>query len=181
VSFWPRALARVIDFVVHYLVGFIAAWLFIFLLAVAAGGRPPIWILRRLSQMHFSVFLAGLLGSMAYQVACASIHGSSLGKMILSLRVVQDDGSACRLKSAIIRELGYFVDALFFGIIGYAAMKGDPRQQRHGDRWAQTLVCKRARVLQSGQGAMRFVLGLLAGICADVAFLMVGMLIQINS
>ena len=181
VSFWPRAFARVIDFAVHYLVAFIAGTLFGFLLTIAAGGQPPIWILRRMLHIRFPVFVAGLLGSTAYQVGCTSVHGSTLGKLVLSLRVVQDDGTRCRLKSAIIRELGYFVDALFFGIIGYAAMKGDPRQQRHGDRWAQTLVCKRARVLQSDQGVMRFVLGLLTGICADIAFLMVGLLVQINS
>jgi len=180
VSFWPRALARVIDYVVHYLVGFIAGSLFGFLLAIAAGGRPPLWVLLRLSQIHFPVFVAWLLGSMAYQVMCTSIYGSTLGKVLLSMRVVQDDGSPCRWKSAILRELGYFFDALFFGIIGYAAMKGDPGQQRHGDRWAQTLVCKRTQVLQSGPGPMRFVLALMAGVCADIALMMVGLLVQIN-
>lgn len=180
-TFWPRAFARVIDFVFHYLVGLIAGFLFIFLLAMAAGGRPPVWILRRLSQMSFPLLAAGLLGFMAYQVICTRVYGSTLGKLLLSLQVVQDDGSPCRLKSAIIRELGFLVDAMFFGIIGYAAMKADPRQQRHGDEWAQTIVRKRARVLQSGQGAMRFVLALLAGVCADIGLLMVGMMIQINS
>lgn len=181
VSFWPRAFARIIDFVLHYLVGFIAGLLFVFLLAIAAGGRPPVWILRRLSQTRFPVFVAGLFGSMAYQVICTSVYGSTLGKLLLSLQVVQDDGSPCRLKSAVIRELGYFVDAMFFGIIGYAAMKGDPRQQRHGDEWAQTIVCKRGKLLQNGQGAMRFVLALMAGVCTDIALLMVGLLVQINS
>lgn len=180
VSFWPRASARIIDFLLHYLVGVIAGTLFGLLLAVGAGGRPPVWILRRLSQAHFPVFAAGLFGSMAYQVICTSVYGSSLGKLLLSLRVVQDDGSPCRLKSAVIRELGYFVDALFFGLIGYAAMRGDSRQQRHGDEWAQTIVCKRAKVSQNGEGALRFVLALMAGVCTDIALFMVGLLIQIN-
>lgn len=179
VSFWPRAFARIIDFVLHYLVGFIAGLSFVFLLAVAAGGRPPSWALQRISQMHLPMFVAGLLGSMAYQVICTSVCGSSLGKRLLSLRVVQDDGSPCRLKSAIIRELGYFVDALFFGILGYAAMRGSSRQQRHGDEWAQTIVCKRVKMPQSGN-AMRFALALVTGLCADTAVLMIGMLVQIN-
>lgn len=180
VSFWPRAFARIIDFVLHYLVGFIAGLLFIFLLAIAAGGRPPVWILRRLSQTHLPLFVAGLLGSMAYQVICTSVYGSTLGKRLLSLQVVQDDGSPCRLKSAIIRELGYFVDVMFFGMIGFAAMKGDPRRRRHGDEWAQTIVCKRSKALQNQQGAMRFVLALMVGVCTDIALLMVGLLVQIN-
>jgi uncharacterized RDD family membrane protein YckC len=180
VSFWPRAGARVIDFVVHYLIGFAAGLLFVFLLAIASGGHPPALILRRLSHMQVPLFVSSLLGAMAYQVICTSVCGSSFGKRILSLQVVQDDGSPCRLKSAIIRELGYFVDALFFGVIGYAAMRGDSRQQRHGDEWAQTMVCKRDDVPQSAQGGMRFVLALAVGIWADIALLMVGMLIQMN-
>jgi uncharacterized RDD family membrane protein YckC len=181
-TFWPRTFARLIDFVVHYLAGFIAGLLFVFLLAIAAGGRPPLWVMRRISGVHFPLFVAGLLGLMAYQVICASIHGSTLGKLLLSLQVVQDDGARCHPKSAIIRELGYFVDAMFFGIIGYMSMRGDPQQKRHGDEWAHTLVCRRSGVpTESRQGTMRFILGLMLGICADVAFLMVGLLVQMNS
>jgi uncharacterized RDD family membrane protein YckC len=182
VSFWPRALARVIDFILHYLLGFIAGLLFMFVLVIASGGRPPIWVLRRISQVHAPLFFAGLFGAMAYQVICASISGSTLGKLLLSIQVVQDDGSSCRLKSAVIREFGYFVDALFFGLVGYAAMKDDPKQKRHGDDWADTIVCKRADVLpQFKQGAMRFSLGLMLGAFADIAVLMLGLLVQMNS
>ena len=181
VSFWPRVLARVIDFVIHYLSGFIAGLLLVLLLAIAAGGRPPIWALRRISQMHLPQFLAGLFGWTAYQVICTSISGRTLGKLILSMQVVQDDGSPCRLKSAIIRELGYYVDALFFGAIGYVSMKDDPRQRRYGDDWADTVVCKRADVPpQSRQDGARFLLGLMLGVFTDIAFLMLGSLIQMN-
>ena len=65
------------------------------------------------------------------------------------MQVIQDDGSPCRPKSAIIRELGYFVDAMFFGVIGYFAMRDDPEQKRHGDTWADTIVCKRANLAKA--------------------------------
>jgi uncharacterized RDD family membrane protein YckC len=182
VPFWPRVLARVIDFLVHYLVSFVAGFLFILLLTAAAGGRPPAWVLHRLSQTGLAGFLAGILGLFAYNVICTSVHGSTLGKLLLSMQVIQDDGSPCRPKSAIIRELGYFVDAMFFGVIGYFAMREDPEQKRHGDEWADTIVCKRAHVPStSQQPGMRFVLGLLLGIIADIALLMTGWLIQMNS
>jgi uncharacterized RDD family membrane protein YckC len=181
VSFWPRVLARVIDFLVHYVAGFLAAILFALLLAIAAGGRPPVWVLQRLYQTSFAGFITGILGLFAYNVICSSIHGSTLGKLLLSMQVMQDDGSPCRLKSATIRELGFFVDAMFFGVIGYFAMRNDPEHKRHGDDWADTIVCKRAHVpLASQQGAMRFVLGLGLGIAADMALLMTGLLIQIS-
>jgi uncharacterized RDD family membrane protein YckC len=182
VTFWPRVLARVIDFLLHYLVALLAGLLFVLILAVAAGGRPPAWALHRVFQRHVSGFVAGILGMFAYQVICTSIHGSTLGKLLLRMQVIQDDGSPCRPKSAILREVGYFVDALFFGVVGYFAMHEDPEQKRVGDGWADTIVCKRAQVPSTvKQTGMRFVLGLLLGIAADMALLMTGWLIQMNS
>jgi uncharacterized RDD family membrane protein YckC len=182
VPFWPRVLARVIDFLVHYLSTFAAGFLFVLLLAAATGGRPPAWVLHRLSQTRLAGFVAAILGLFAYHVICTSVHGSTLGKMLLSMQVIEDDGSPCRPKSAIFRELAYFVDAMFFGVIGYFAMREDPEQKRLGDGWADTIVCKRARVPSTGQQpGMRFVLGLLLGIIADIALVMTGWLIQMNS
>jgi uncharacterized RDD family membrane protein YckC len=182
VTFWPRLLARVIDFVVHRLAALLAGSLFILMLKMAAGGRPPAWVIHRLTEIHFSGLVAGVLGLFAYNVICTSVHGSTLGKLVLGMQVIQDDGSPCRPKSAIVRELGYFVDAMFFGVIGYFAMHEDPEQKRHGDEWADTIVCKRAQVPSaSRRSGMQFGLGLLLGIAADMAALMTGWLIQMNT
>jgi len=182
VTFWPRLLARVIDFVVHYVAAILAGFLFALILAIAAGGRPPDWILQRVFQTHFAGFAAGILGLFAYNVICTSISGITLGKLLLRMQVIQDDGSPCRPKSAIIRELGYFVDALFFGLVAYFAMREDPEQQRLGDEWGDTIVCRRAQVPSASQRSGRqFVMGLLFGIAADIALLMIGLLIQMSS
>jgi uncharacterized RDD family membrane protein YckC len=182
VTFWPRVLARVIDFVVHYIASFLAGFLFALILTLAAGGHPPTQVLQKLFQTHYAGFIAGILGLVAYNVICTSVCGITLGKLLLRMQVIQDDGSPCRPKSAIIRELGYFIDALFFGLVGYFAMREDPEQQRLGDEWADTIVCKRTQVPSSSQRTgMQFVLGLLFGIAADMALLMIGWLIQMNS
>lgn len=182
VSFWPRVLARIIDFVVHYLTGFVAGLMFIFMLAFASAGHPPLWAIRRISQTHLPVLFAGILGSICYHVICVRIHGATLGKLLLSLRVVQDDASPCGSKSAVIRELAYFVDALFFGIVGYMAMRDDPEQKRNGDKWANTIVCRASSLSSaSRQGGLRFVLGFMLGVSANIALLMLGLLIQMNS
>ena len=182
VTFWPRLLARLIDFAIHFLASLLAAFLFVLILVVSAGGRPPAWVLQRLSATHFVRLVAGILGMFAYHVACSSIHGSTVGKLLLSMQVIQDDGSPCRPKSAIIRELGYFVDAMFFGVVAYFAMREDPEQKRLGDGWADTIVCKRALLPSaSKRGGMQFALGLLIGITADIALMMTGLLIQMNS
>ena len=58
----------------------------------------------------------------------------------------------------------------------------DPEQKRVGDGWADTIVCQRAQVPStSKQTGMRFALGLLLGITTDMALLMTGWLIQMNS
>jgi uncharacterized RDD family membrane protein YckC len=182
VTFWPRLLARVVDFVVHYVASLLAGFLFGLILITAAGGHPPAQVLQRLFQNHYAGFIAGILGLFAYNVICTSVSGITLGKFLLRMQVIQDDGSPCRPKSAIIRELGYFVDILFFGLVGYFAMREDPEQQRLGDEWADTIVSKRTQVPSASQrSGTQFVVGLLFGIAADMALLMTGWLIQMNS
>ena len=182
VAFWPRFAARLIDFVVHYGAVYLAEMLFVFLLIAAAGGRPPAWVIRRVAGVGFPRFLAGILGLSSYQVICTSVYGSTVGKFLLRMQVIGDDGSPCSLKSAFVREAGYFVDTLFFGLIAYYAMKEDPERKRHGDDWAGTLVCKRSHVpVASRQGGMRFVLGLTLGVIADIAIVVTGLLVQMNT
>src|SRR5271156_6322567 len=79
VTFWPRVLARIIDFLVHYIAAILAGFLFAFLLAIAAGGQPPAWVLQRVFQRHAADLVAGVLGMFTYHVICTSIHGSTLG------------------------------------------------------------------------------------------------------
>lgn len=182
VTFWPRLLARVIDFVLHFVSASLAGILFALILTLAASGHPPPPVLERLFQPHYARIIAGVLGLVAYNVICTSISGITLGKLLLRVQVIQDDGSPCRPKSAIIRELGYFVDGMFFGLVGYFAMREDPEQQRLGDEWADTIVCKRTQVPSTSQRTgTQFVLGLLLGIAVDMALMMTGWLIQMNS
>jgi uncharacterized RDD family membrane protein YckC len=182
VSFWPRAGARIIDTIVHYMVGYFSGTLFRMMLRIAADGHVPYRILLKISHASVPVFIAALLGATAYHVICVTVHGSSLGKLIVSIGVVQEDGSPCQLGAAIIRELGYFIDSLVFGIIGYMAMQRTRQQQRYGDQWAGTVVCARSDVAQENlRGAGRFVLAFMLALMADSALLMVGLLVQMNS
>ena len=101
---------------------------------------------------------------------------------MLSMVVVNEDGSPCGMRGGIIREIGYFSDSIFFGIIAYAAMQKSRQHQRYGDQWADTVVRKRSDVQpQNLRGPGRFVLGLMIAVMADAAFMMIGLLVQINS
>jgi uncharacterized RDD family membrane protein YckC len=181
VSFWPRAFARLIDTVIHYCVGFVVGILFVIMLTIASGGHVPPLILRKISHTGLPLFVAGLAGMVAYHVIFTVVHGSSVGKQMLSIVVVREDGTPCGIKAAIVRELGFFVDSLFFGLIGYLAMQKNAREQRYGDEWAETVACKRSAVQPEAlRGAGRFVLALMFALMADAAILMIGLLVQLN-
>ena len=150
------------------------------MMVVASGGHLPRSILFKLRHPGIAGFAFGILGYLAYHVIFSTVHGSSLGKRMLGMVVLQEDGSPCRFKGALIRELGYYVDGLFFGIIGYTAMQGSTQQQRHGDAWAHTIVCKRSEVApQKLQGWGRFVVALMFAFMADAAFGMIHLLVVI--
>jgi uncharacterized RDD family membrane protein YckC len=180
VTFWPRVGARVIDLLVHYLVSFVSGIVFVIMLVIASGGHASPVAMARLQHTGIAGFFFGILGSFAYHVVFTSVHGSTLGKIALSMVVLQEDGSPCTFKSALIRELGYFVDAMFFGLIGYSAMKDDIKQQRHGDDWAHTIVCKRSLVPRDKlRGGDRFAIALVFALIADAASAMLGLLFAV--
>jgi uncharacterized RDD family membrane protein YckC len=182
VSFWPRAAARVIDFIVHYLLSMVSGFFFVILLVIAAAGHPNPLLLARMRHTGLAVFVLSLLGSIAYEIICEGLHGSTLGKLALGMTVVQEDGTPCQIKSASIRAVAYLVDALFFGLIGWMAMKGSPQMQRHGDEWAHTVVCKRSAIptdnLRSG---MQFIMAFFFALMLDSALIIFGLLLNMTS
>jgi uncharacterized RDD family membrane protein YckC len=180
-TFGPRAAARLIDLILQYALGYAAGRLFLFMIFFSSGGHPPPWVLLRLSRGRAFIYLGSFLGLFFYQVISTTICGSSLGKRLCSLQVLQDDGSRCRLRSAVIRELGYYVDALFFGLIGYSAMRGTEEQQRYGDEWAGTIVCRMSDVpAPSRQTGIQFALGQTIGVAACLACMLLGLLLQMR-
>jgi uncharacterized RDD family membrane protein YckC len=183
VGFWQRVGARIIDLLVHYFVSLCAGFLFGILLAIAAamtGQSLPLLLAKQRQHSGIALFVLALLGSVVYHTICEGVHGSTLGKLIFSMTVMQEDGSPCRLKAALIRDLGYFVDSLFFGLIGFLSMQGSPQQQRHGDKWAHTIVCKRALVPPGNlRSNGRFVLGLFLGAMVDAALILLGLLLKL--
>jgi len=182
VAFWPRAFARIIDLAFHYSVTAATGFFFGIMLVVAAGGRVAPQVLVRLRKASVGGFLLVLLGSVAYEVICEAMHGSTFGKLLLGMVVVQEDGAPCTPKAAIIRSFAYFVDGLFFGLIAYSAMSQSPQEQRLGDEWAGTVVCKKEDVPhESLRGLGRFALGLFFAILIDSGFAMLALLLKLNA
>jgi uncharacterized RDD family membrane protein YckC len=180
VGFWPRVAARLIDAVVHNVVAFVGFLSGIVLAIVASStGVSFPFLLAKLSRSTVLAFFLSLLGYFSYHIICESVHGSTVGKLALSMVVVQEDGSPCRLGSAIIRSFAYLVDGLFFSFIGYVAMQETPQMQRNGDKWAHTIVCKRFRVqLQHSRSTGRFVLGLFLAVLADATLISISVALK---
>ena len=147
-----RAAARVVDVVVHMLAGAIAGFLagVVTALLERAGVVQPGWLqrIRGLSALGLGL---GLLASVLFHTICEGMAGATPGKYVCGLRVVLDNGRRCNIKAALIRSLGYFIDALFCGLIAYSAMKSSPLRQRHGDRWADTVVVSKRQLPEGSQ------------------------------
>jgi uncharacterized RDD family membrane protein YckC len=141
-GFGIRFGARLLDLVIIYVLGLITGFgsglLFAFLHArglVASG-----WV-ERLQQPGLSIYAFALLGAYLYHSLSEGLGGTTLGKLVCDLRVVQkDDGRPCTMAAAFKRDLAYYWDALFFGLVAYSSMSDSPLYQRYGDKWAGTVV-----------------------------------------
>jgi len=88
----------------------------------------------------FWTLLALALG---YYVVCEAATGATLGKRMVGIHVVGEDGQHLTFGAAVVRNLLRLVDCLFFYLVGAIFALMSPRGQRLGDRAAHTLVVRR--------------------------------------
>ena len=67
----------------------------------------------------------------------------TLGKRMVGIRVVADDGEHVGLNAAVIRNLLRLVDGFFFYLVGALFALNSSRGRRLGDHVAGTLVVRR--------------------------------------
>ncbi len=182
VGFWPRAGARIIDTILHTLVGIVAGLAFGIMLGIATAltGSDPAPLIQKAGTSPILAFLAGITGHVAYHTICEGLHGSTLGKMLLGQVVLTDDLQPCGPRSALIRSLAYYVDTLFFGAVGYLVMNKTRQMKRHGDNWADTFVTRRAEVSPDQlRSTGRFVAVLVLAMAMDAAIAMTALVAMI--
>jgi uncharacterized RDD family membrane protein YckC len=78
-----------------------------------------------------------------YYIVCEAATGATLGKRMVGIRVVGEDGEHVTFGAAVVRNLLRAIDALFFYLIGFLFAVTSTRGQRLGDRAAHTLVVRR--------------------------------------
>jgi uncharacterized RDD family membrane protein YckC len=169
-GFWIRAGAQLLDTV--------AAWIFAFVAATAASAVLAVlqaaeviddrWA-HRIGQAGAGAFVMSALAALAYQSFSEWIGGATLGKLALGLRVRSVDLTPCTLGGAVLRNLAFYIDALFFGMVAYGSMSRSPRKQRLGDKMGRTVVVKVASLGELRPSAKKLTLGIVGGAVLAVA------------
>jgi len=137
-TFGPRAGAYVIDMIAFYAVSYIVAFgvgFGIALVFMLTGRELPTF---DQSQKILSQ-IASLILFVVYFTVFEWLYGATLGKLILGMRVVKENGDPCNLGAALVRALLRFIDGFFFAIPAAITMKA-PLYQRFGDKSAGTIV-----------------------------------------
>ena len=80
---------------------------------------------------------------LGYFVLAEGLTGATVGKRIVGIRVMGEDGEHVGFAPAVVRNVLRFVDGLFFYLVGAIFAFTSPRAQRLGDRAAHTVVVRR--------------------------------------
>jgi uncharacterized RDD family membrane protein YckC len=94
----------------------------------------------KVSESASMLLLALVLG---YYVLCEAATGATLGKRMVGIRVVSEDGKGLTFGAAVVRNVLRLVDGFFFYLVGAIFALTSPRGQRLGDRAAHTVVVRR--------------------------------------
>jgi uncharacterized RDD family membrane protein YckC len=126
---------RIVAFIIDGIVGTLASAILLipFVMGVAAAG---------LGEEFAS--MAGVVTApviFLYFIVLEGMYGQTLGKKVMNLVVVKEDGSECGWDGSLIRNILRVVDALpTLYIVGLLAILLTDNSQRVGDLAASTLV-----------------------------------------
>lgn len=95
--------------------------------------------LYNLSAVYLLFFVPIFIYHLFFEVA---MNGQSIGKKIMNLKVIGDNGGRPALHQYLIRWLLRPVDFLFFGLVGLLTVVNTKKNQRLGDLAAGTLIIK---------------------------------------
>ncbi|WP_434776925.1 RDD family protein [Neisseria sp. Ec49-e6-T10] len=122
----PRCVAFIIDFVIRIVWFLISTYFFVFL------GRFGIGLI--ILNLFFCLWLYFVVFELRFQ-------GRTPGKMLMGLRVVNDDGTPVQFSASLLRNLLRVADSLpVFYTFGIIASTVHPHSKRLGDLVAGTIV-----------------------------------------
>ena len=140
-GFWIRFVARVIDFVILFVVGLIIRLPLLVVFGLGAGGlragNPA--MLPAMMTMLGVMSLINLAIAIGYEVYFVSTKGGTIGKLILGLKIIRADGGPVSAGLAAGRYLAQMISG-FILFIGYIMAGLDVEKRSLHDRICNTRV-----------------------------------------
>ena len=141
-----RIAAGLIDYIILGIIGVILS--FAFAPFIWMGTMPNDWsggwMMPGFRWGLFSgMFVIQFLLWIVYFTYFEGTSGQTIGKKIVKIKVVNEDGSKCEFGAALIRTILRIVDHFpFLYILGIILIAATDKKQRLGDMLAKTLVVK---------------------------------------
>lgn len=80
--------------------------------------------------------------ALGYYIVMEAMAGRTLGKQVMGLKVVKQNGEALDWQGSIIRNVLRIIDGLFFYLVGAIVVWVSKGKQRLGDMAAHTMVVR---------------------------------------
>ena len=144
-GFGIRAAGRLIDYAPMFFASVMSGVSLAFFAGLFStwSRRSESDILAIMEKSSALTYAGSFLAITIYHAFCECAGGASLGKRLLGLEVVSVELVPATFGQTFKRNLGFAIDGLFFGLIGYGQMEQSPIKQRYGDRWGKTRVVLR--------------------------------------
>jgi uncharacterized RDD family membrane protein YckC len=135
-----RILAQIIDSIIGIFLMFAIIFVFGFIGAAGAGAGDAPGAGAGIAGFGF---IAGFLAIIGYFFLLEGLwDGYTIGKKVMGIKVVKEDGGECGLGASIVRNLLRIIDSFFYYAVGFLVMAMSDKRQRIGDRVAGTVVVR---------------------------------------
>ena len=134
-GFWRRFLASFIDGIV--------------LLIISASISIPFAALKNDALTVFSRIISLLISAGYYIFFWTNQDGQTLGKRLLAVKVIKENGGPIDIGTAVVRYIGYLISG-FVLFLGFLWIGWDKRKQGWHDKIARTLVVKTGKKPHTG-------------------------------
>jgi uncharacterized RDD family membrane protein YckC len=96
----------------------------------------------RSGDLSVGTFALSTLAGITYHALCEGFGDATVGKALLGLRVRRESLGPTDVGGAIVRNLAFYIDSFFFGLVAYTTMSRSEKRQRLGDKWGHTVVVR---------------------------------------
>jgi len=141
--------ADVINRIVAIIIDSVILWVVMFVISLPLGMGTMMMgsvtnpmAAAQLAGASMIVSILGILIGLGYFVYFEGTTGQTIGKKIVNIKVVREDGKPMDYMTALVRTVLRVIDGIGFYIVGLIVLLASKDKQRIGDMAAKTLVVK---------------------------------------